>query len=69
MAGGGLVPWLMPAVWFTGPIAGCPRTSHEGSAREGFEAVQLDFRSSLHEPGEPIPYVYFPSDGVLSLAC
>lgn len=32
-----------------------------------FETVQLEFKSSLHEPGDAIPYVYFPSDGVLSL--
>ncbi len=32
-----------------------------------FETVQLEFKSSLHEPGDPTPYVYFPSDGVVSL--
>ena len=32
-----------------------------------FTTVQLEFKSSLHEPGDAIPYVYFPSDGVLSL--
>ena len=32
-----------------------------------FEAVDLKFKASLHEPGDPTPYVYFPDDGVLSL--
>ncbi|MGI8999818.1 MAG: Crp/Fnr family transcriptional regulator [Candidatus Limnocylindria bacterium] len=32
-----------------------------------FETVALAFKSSLHEPGDPTPYVYFPSDGVVSL--
>lgn len=29
--------------------------------------VPLTFRASLHEPGEPMPYVYFPSQGVISM--
>jgi CRP-like cAMP-binding protein len=31
------------------------------------ESVTLEFRSILHEPGDPTPYVYFPDSGVLSL--
>src|SRR5947209_2788702 len=31
------------------------------------ERVPLDFKSILHEPGEPIRYVYFPLSGILSL--
>jgi CRP-like cAMP-binding protein len=29
--------------------------------------VELEFKSNLHEPGDPTPYVYFPRDGVVSL--
>lgn len=32
-----------------------------------FVDVELDFKSSLHEPGDSTPFVYFPSDGVVSL--
>jgi CRP-like cAMP-binding protein len=32
-----------------------------------FETVDLPFKRSLHEPGDPTPYVYFPNDGVVSL--
>ncbi len=32
-----------------------------------FRTVQLDLKDSLHEPGDPTPYVYFPNDGVVSL--
>jgi CRP-like cAMP-binding protein len=32
-----------------------------------FQTVDLEFKASLHEPGEPTPYVYFPNDGVVSL--
>ena len=32
-----------------------------------FEKVDLKFKSSLHEPGDPTPFVYFPNDGVVSL--
>jgi CRP-like cAMP-binding protein len=32
-----------------------------------FETVDLDFKSSLHEPGDATPFVYFPNDGVISL--
>ena len=31
------------------------------------ETVDLKFKTSLHEPGEPTPFVYFPNDGVVSL--
>src|SRR3990172_4143987 len=29
--------------------------------------VPLKIRVSLHEPGEPMPYVYFPNTGVISM--
>ena len=29
--------------------------------------VALEFKESLHEPGDPTPFVYFPNDGVVSL--
>ena len=32
-----------------------------------FETFELKFKDSLHEPGEPTPFVYFPDDGVVSL--
>jgi CRP-like cAMP-binding protein len=32
-----------------------------------FEQVQLGFKQSLHEPGEPTPYVHFPLSGSISL--
>jgi len=32
-----------------------------------FQTVDLEFMASLHEPGDPTPYVYFPNDGVVSL--
>jgi len=32
-----------------------------------FQTVELEFKASLHEPGDPTPYVYFPDDGVVSL--
>lgn len=32
-----------------------------------FETVELKFKESLHEPGDPTPFVYFPDDGVVSL--
>ena len=32
-----------------------------------FETVDLEFKASLHEPGDATPFVYFPSDGVVSL--
>jgi CRP-like cAMP-binding protein len=32
-----------------------------------FETVELKFKDSLHEPGDPTPFVYFPNDGVVSL--
>jgi CRP-like cAMP-binding protein len=32
-----------------------------------FQTVALEFKSSLHEPGDPTPFVYFPNDGVVSL--
>jgi CRP-like cAMP-binding protein len=32
-----------------------------------FETVELKFKDSLHEPGDPTPFVYFPDDGVVSL--
>ena len=32
-----------------------------------FHTVDLEFKASLHEPGDPTPYVYFPNDGVVSL--
>jgi CRP-like cAMP-binding protein len=32
-----------------------------------FDTVKLKFKTSLHEPGDPTPYVYFPNDGVVSL--
>lgn len=31
------------------------------------ERVPLDFKAVLHEPGQPIQYVYFPLSGMLSL--
>ena len=31
------------------------------------QTVELKFKASLHEPGDPTPYVYFPNDGVVSL--
>ena len=37
------------------------------SLSEDFETVELKFKESLHEPGDPTPYVYFPDDGVVSL--
>jgi len=30
------------------------------------KAVRLKFRTSLHEPGDKMPYVYFPNTGVIS---
>jgi CRP-like cAMP-binding protein len=32
-----------------------------------FTTVDLVFKASLHEPGDPTPFVYFPNDGVVSL--
>jgi len=32
-----------------------------------FQTVDLEFKASLHEPGDPTPFVYFPNDGVVSL--
>jgi CRP-like cAMP-binding protein len=32
-----------------------------------FETFELKYKDSLHEPGEPTPFVYFPDDGVVSL--
>ena len=32
-----------------------------------FETVALKYKESLHEPGDPTPFVYFPDDGVVSL--
>jgi CRP-like cAMP-binding protein len=32
-----------------------------------FKTVELKFKESLHEPGDPTPFVYFPNDGVVSL--
>ena len=32
-----------------------------------FTTVDLEFKASLHEPGDPTPFVYFPNDGVVSL--
>ena len=32
-----------------------------------FEEVALEFKQSLHEPGEPTPFVYFPLSGAISL--
>jgi CRP-like cAMP-binding protein len=31
------------------------------------DAVKLDFRRPLYEPGEPIEWVYFPTSGVISM--
>jgi CRP-like cAMP-binding protein len=31
------------------------------------KAVPLKFRASLHEPGDKMPYVYFPNTGVISM--
>ena len=31
------------------------------------KTVQLKFRVSLHEPGDRMPYVYFPNTGVISM--
>lgn len=31
------------------------------------KAVRLKFRISLHEPGDKMPYVYFPNTGVISM--
>jgi CRP-like cAMP-binding protein len=31
------------------------------------QTVDLTFKESLHEPGDPTPFVYFPNDGVVSL--
>ena len=32
-----------------------------------FKTVDLEFKASLHEPGDETPFVYFPNDGVVSL--
>jgi CRP-like cAMP-binding protein len=32
-----------------------------------FTTIDLEFKASLHEPGDPTPFVYFPNDGVVSL--
>lgn len=32
-----------------------------------FQEVPLNFKQSLHEPGEPTPYVHFPIAGAISL--
>ena len=32
-----------------------------------FTKIDLEFKASLHEPGDPTPFVYFPNDGVVSL--
>lgn len=32
-----------------------------------FKTVDLEFKASLHEPGDDTPFVYFPNDGVVSL--
>lgn len=43
-------------------------TAAERAALEpDFQTVELDFKASLHEPGDPTPFVYFPNDGVVSL--
>ncbi len=31
------------------------------------KSVRLKFRTSLHEPGDKMPYVYFPNTGVISM--
>ena len=31
------------------------------------KVVPLKFRISLHEPGDKMPYVYFPNTGVISM--
>ena len=41
--------------------------SERAALQADFRRVDLEFKASLHEPGDPTPYVYFPDDGVVSL--
>jgi CRP-like cAMP-binding protein len=43
-----------------------PESDREALLPE-FEEVTLEFKQSLHEPGDPTPFVYFPLSGALSL--
>jgi PAS domain S-box-containing protein len=47
-------------------LAAIPRTEYQRLAA-GLEAVALTFGDVLYEPGDPIRYVYFPSDCLVSL--
>jgi CRP-like cAMP-binding protein len=40
-----------------------------GRLRPHLEAIPLALRTVLHEPGRPIPHVYFPTTCVISLLC
>ncbi|MDP9491402.1 MAG: Crp/Fnr family transcriptional regulator [Actinomycetota bacterium] len=43
------------------------KAAERAALEPDFQTVELDFKASLHEPGDPTPFVYFPNDGVVSL--
>jgi CRP-like cAMP-binding protein len=47
-------------------LAALPREEYERLLPQ-LEIVSLTFNDSIYQPGEPIPHVYFPLSGVLSL--
>jgi CRP-like cAMP-binding protein len=47
-------------------LSSLPRADYERILPD-LKAVPLKFRISLHEPGDKMPYVYFPNTGVISM--
>lgn len=47
-------------------LSALPRREYN-RLRPHMEPVSLPFKSVLHEPGRPVPYLYFPTCGMLSL--
>ena len=47
-------------------LAALPRRDYQ-RLRAGLEPVTLKFGEALYEPGDPIRYVYFPNDSLVSL--
>lgn len=57
----------LPAVANQNGLLGALDPADLADLEGDFETVELEFKRSLHEPGDPTPYVYFPNDGVISL--
>ena len=47
-------------------LASLPKAEYR-RLQPDLKLVPLVYRASLHEPGEPMPYVYFPNTGVISM--